>query len=168
MNESVDVPMQEVAEGDEITSAQPLTQEPPPVAIPPCSNNLTSPAPNMGATDREHIAATAPRKKGRSKLPRANVIPTPPFSMGLTYPYTDHFGYWAGQGQHFQMSYQPQVPLLSPSPGLSSWYTPPSVNLGMQGGASQNPRSSRRWVPFFNKKYFLMGKYVLVNPHRAI
>ena len=146
--ESVDVPIQEVAEGDEISSAQPLSQMPPPVAGPPGSNNnLTSPAPNMAATDREHTAATAPKKKGKSKQPRVNIVPTQPFAMGLTYPYTDHYGYWAGQGQHFQMTYQPHVPLLS-SPGLSSWYTPPSVNMDMQGGASHNPRSSRRWVPF--------------------
>ena len=145
--ESVDVPNQEVTEGDEITSAQPLTQELPPVMVAPGSNNVTSPAPNMAAADRDHAAATAPKKRGKCKQPRANITPTPPFTMGLTYPYTDQFGYWAGQGQQFQMSFQPQVPLLPAGPGLSSWYTPPSVNMDMQGGASHTPRSFRRWVP---------------------
>ena len=139
--ESVDVPNQEVAEGDEISSAQPLSQMPPPVAAPPGSNNnLTSPAPNMAATDREHTAATAPKKKGKSKQPRVNIVPTQPFAMGLTYPYTDHYGYWAGQGQQLHMPFQPQVPFAA-GPGMSPWFTPPSVPMNMQGGVGPTPRS---------------------------
>ena len=165
-NESVDGQMQEiVAEGDEISSAQPLSQELPRVADPPGSNNVPSPASNLAATDREPNAAAAQRRKRRSKQARANVAPATPFAMGLTTPYTDPYGYWSGQGQHFQMLFQPQVPLLAPSPGLASWYTPPNVPKGMQGMASHNPSSSRRWVPFLVKNIFLWGNiYWLGSP----
>ena len=142
--ESVDVSNQEVTEGDEITCAQPLTQELPPVMAAPGSN-ITSPALNMAAADRDQVAATVPKKKGKCKHPRPNIGPHP-FTMGLSYPLTDHYGYWAGQGQQFQMSYQPQVPFAA-GPGMSSWYTPPSVNMDMQGGAGHTPRSHGWWVP---------------------
>ena len=145
-DESVDVPNQEVTEGDEFPCAQPLTQELPPMMVSPGPSMVTSPASKMAATDKEHVA-NAPKKKGKCKQPKAKIAPPHPFSMGLTYPYADQYGYWPGQGQHFQMTYQPQVPLMAASPGLSSWYTPPSVNVDMQGGASHTPRSFRRWVP---------------------
>ena len=137
-DESVDVSNQEVTEGDEITCAQPLTQELPPVMA-ASGSNVISPAPNMAAADRDQVAATVPKKKGKCKHPRPNIGPHP-FTMGLTYPFTDQYGYWAGQGQQFQMSYQPQVPFAA-GPGMSSWYTPPSVNMDMQGGAGHTPRS---------------------------
>ena len=115
--------MQEiVAEVDhEISSGQTLSQELPWVADPPfCSNTAPTPTSNMAASDREQSAPAAPRRKCRSKQARANVAPANPFTMGLTTPYTDPYGFWSGQGQHFQMSYQPQVPMLAPGPRLAS------------------------------------------------
>ena len=147
-NGSADGQLQEiVAEVDhEISSGQPLSQELPRVADPPsCSNNAPLPASNMAASDREQSAPAAPRRKRRGKQARVNVAPANPFTMGLTTPYTDQYGFWSGQGQHFEMSYQPQVPMLAPGPGLASWYNrPPNAPVEMQGTASHHPSSSRR------------------------
>ena len=143
-DESVVVSNQEVTEGDEITCAQPLTQESPPVMA-ASGSNMTSPASNMAAADRDQVAASVPKKKGKCKPPRPNMGPLP-FTMGMNYPFADPYGYWAGQGQQLHMPFQPQVPFAA-GPGMSSWYTPPSVNMDMQGGAGHTPRSHGWWVP---------------------
>ena len=136
-----------VAEFDqEISSGQLLSQGLPWVAdLPSCSNNPPMLAPNMVASDREQSAPAYPRRKRRDKQSRASVVAANPFTMGLTTPYTDPYGFWSGHGQHFQMSYQPQVPMLAPGPGLTSWYNrPSSVSEEMQGAASHHPSSSRQ------------------------
>ena len=140
-DESVVVSNQEVTEGDEITCAQPLTQESPPVMA-ASDSIMTSPVPNMPAEDRNQAAASVPklsRRKGKCKPPKPNMGPHP-FTMGMNYPYADPYGYWAGQGQQLHMPFQSQVPFAA-GPGMSSWYTPPSVNMDMQGGAGHTPRS---------------------------
>ena len=129
---------QEVTEGDEISCGQPLTQESPPVMA--ASDSIrTSPASNMAAADRDQVAASVPKKKGKCKASRPNVGPLP-FTMGMNYPLTDPYGFWAGQGQQLHMPFQPQVPFAA-GPGMSSWFPPPSANMDMQSGAGHTPRS---------------------------
>ena len=129
---------QEATEGDEITSAQPLTQEEPP-AMAASASSLTSPASNMAAVDRDQADVPASKGKGKGKPPRPNMGPHP-LSMGMNYPFADPYGYWAGQGQQLHMPFQPQVPFAA-GPGMSPWFTPPSVPMNMQGGAGPTPRS---------------------------
>ena len=96
-----DVPVvasnQEVTEGDKITCGQPMSQEEPPVMA-ASDSIMTSPASNMAAADRDQVAASVPKKKGKCKPPRPNMGPLP-FTMGMNYPFADPYGYWAGQGQ---------------------------------------------------------------------
>ena len=96
---------QEVTEGDEITSAQPLTQEEPP-AMAASASSLTSPASNMAAVDRDQADVPASKGKGKDKPPRPN-MGLHPLSMGMNYPFADPYGYWAGQGQQLHMPFQP-------------------------------------------------------------
>ena len=63
---------QEAAEGDDISSAQPLSQEEPPVMAAPASN-LPSPASNMAAVDRDQADVPASKGKGKGKPPRPNM-----------------------------------------------------------------------------------------------
>ena len=136
-DELVVVSNQEAAEGDDISSAQPLSQEEPPVMAAPASS-LPSPASNM-AVDRDQADVPASKGKGKVKPPKPN-MGFHPLSMGLNYPFADPYGYWSGQGQQLPMPFQPQVPFAA-GPGMSPWLTPPPVPMNMQGGAGPTPRS---------------------------
>ena len=129
---------QEATEGDEITSAQPLTQEEPP-AMAASASSLTSPASNMAAVDRDQADVPASKGKGKVKPPRPN-MGFQPMSMGVNYQFSNPYGYWSGHGHQIPMPFQPQVPLAS-GPGMSPWPTPPPAPMNMQGGATYTPGS---------------------------
>ena len=63
---------QEAAEGDDISSAQPLSQEEQPAMAAPASN-LPPPASNMAAVDRDQADVPASKGKGKVKPPKPNM-----------------------------------------------------------------------------------------------
>ena len=120
---------QEAAEGDDITSGQPLPEgEQPSMAAP--ASDPSSPAFKMAANDRAQDGAPAGR--GRVKPPNMGFSP---MSMGVNYPIFNPYGYWPGHQMHM-----PPLPHVSMAGG-PCWPTPPTVAMNPQGGAPPTPGS---------------------------
>ena len=123
----------EAAEGDDITSGQPLPEEEQPSMAAPASD-LSSPASNMAANDRAQTGVPAGR--GKIKPPRPNVGYNP-MSMGVNYQIFNPYGYWPGQGHQIPMPPHPHVTMAAGP----TWSTPPPVTMNTQGGAPPTPGS---------------------------
>ena len=123
----------EAAEGDDISSGQPLPEREQPSMAAPASDP-SSPAFNMAANDRAQDGAPAGR--GRVKPPRSN-MGFSPMSMGINYQIFNPYGYWPGQGHQIPMPPHPHVTMAAGP----SWPTPPPVAMNTQGGAPPTPGS---------------------------
>ena len=132
-NEIVVESIPDAAEGDDISSAQPLPGEEQPSMAAPASDS-SSPASNMAANDRAQPGVPAGR--GKIKPPRPNVGYNP-MSMGVNYQIFNPYGYWPGQGHQIPMPPHPHVTMAAGP----TWSTPPPVTMNTQGGAPPTPGS---------------------------
>ena len=123
----------EAADGDDISSGQPLPESEQPAMAAPASDS-TSPASNMAANGRTQDGVPAGR--GKVKPPRPNVGFSP-MSMGVNYQIFNPYSYWPGQGHQIPMPPHPHVTMAAGP----SWSTSPPVDMNTQGGASTTPGS---------------------------
>ena len=122
----------EAAEGDDISSAQPLPGEEQPSMAAPASDS-TSPASNMAANNRAQTGVPAGR--GKVKPPRPKVHWSG--ATGVNYQIFNPYGYWPGQGHQIPMPPHPHVTMAAGP----TWSTPPPVTMNTQGGAPPTPGS---------------------------